>query len=184
MDLFTPTWWHAAGRRAAYTALAALLPLAALLFTGDVTPLYTLSVVALAALASLVTSLAGLPEVTDKVVPWWQAVVVRVLKTAGQVAAPVLGSVLLFEDVGWYELGVTVAGAAFTTLLRALMAYLPEDADEVTLTRQTAAPVGGDVTARELVVHDPEGAVIARIGRDGIVTGNLPGDGPQHRAGD
>lgn len=172
MDLFTPVWWHAAGRRAAYTALAALLPLAALLFTGDVSPLYAISVVALAALASLVTSLAGLPEVADKVVPWWQAVVIRVLKTAGQVAAPVLGSVLLFEDVGWYELGVTVAGAALTTLLRALMSYLPEDADEVTIT------VGSD----QLIQVDvgPRGALIDEVDRGTA----LSGDEPRHRAGD
>lgn len=130
MDLFTPTWWHAAGRRAAYTALAALLPLVALLVGGEVSPLYVASLVALTILTSLVTSLAGLPEVTGKVVPWWQAIVVRVLKTAGQVAAPTLGSVLLLEDVGWYELGVTVAGAALTTFVRSLMAYLPEDADD------------------------------------------------------
>lgn len=134
MDLFTPAWWHAAGRRAAYTALAALLPLAALLFTGEVTPLYVASLIGLTVLTSLVTSLAGLPEVTGKVVPWWRAISVRVLKTAGQVAAPVLGSVLLLEDVGWYELGVTVAGAALTTLIRSLMAYLPEDGDEPTIT--------------------------------------------------
>ena len=133
MTVFTPAWWHAAGQRAAYTALAALLPLAALLFTGDATPLYVLSIVALSALVSLVTSLAGIPEVDGKSVPLWRAIVVRVLKTAGQVAAPVLASVALLEHVGWYELGVAVAGAALATLIRTLMAYLPEDA--------TAAPV-------------------------------------------
>ena len=134
MIVFTPAWWHAAGQRAAYTALAALLPLAALLFTGDATPLYVLSIVALSALVSLVTSLAGIPEVDGKSVPLWRAIVVRVLKTAGQVAAPVLASVALLEHVGWYELGVAVAGAALATLIRTLMAYLPEDATVATVT--------------------------------------------------
>lgn len=133
MTVFTAAWWLAAGQRAAYTALAALMPLGALLFTGDVTPLYVISVVGLSLLSSLATSLWGVPEVTDRVVPLWRAVVVRVLKTAGQVGAPVLGSVLLLEEVGWYELGVTLAGAALTTLVRTLMAYLPETAVAGTL---------------------------------------------------
>lgn len=175
MDLFTPTWWRAAGRRAAYTALAALLPLAALLFTGEVTPLYVASLVALAILASLATSLAGLPELTGKVVPWWRAIAIRVLKTAGQVAAPVFGSVLILEDVGWYELGVAVAGATLTTLVRALLAYLPEDADEVTITvgSDTLLQIDGRVVART-EVEDP--ATYAQPRAPGA------DDEPRHRA--
>ena len=47
------SWWEAAGQRAAYTALAALLPLAMLLVSGQVDVLYVLLVVALAIVASL-----------------------------------------------------------------------------------------------------------------------------------
>lgn len=126
MPIFTRTWWQAAGTRAAYTVLAALVPLVGLFVTSDVTPLYVASVSALAGLVSLVTSLAGIPELEDRTVPLWRAIVVRVLKTIGQVGGPVLVSVQLLEDVGWYELGVAVAGAALTTLIRTLMAYLPE----------------------------------------------------------
>ena len=133
MTVFTTAWWLAAGQRAAYTALAVLGPLAALLFTGEVTPLYVINVVGLSLLSSLATSLLGIPEVTDRVVPLWRAVVVRVLKTIGQVGAPVFASVLLLEDVGWYELGVTLAGAALATLIRTLMAYLPETAAPLTV---------------------------------------------------
>lgn len=129
MLILTRAWWVAAGQRAAYTALAALLPLAALLVAGDVTVLYVGSVTVLAALVSLVTSLAGLPELSDSAVPLWRAVLSRAAKTAGQVAAPVLGSVVLLQDVGWRELGVTVAGAVATTIIRTLLARLPETAD-------------------------------------------------------
>lgn len=128
MALFTTTWWTAAGQRAAYTALAALLPLAALLVAGEVTPLYVLSLTGLSVLASLVTSLAGLPEVKDQAVPLWRAVIVRTAKTAAQVAVPVLGAAALLEEVAWYELAVQVGGAALTTLLRTLKDALPESA--------------------------------------------------------
>lgn len=143
-EIFTPTWWEAAGQRAAYTALAALLPLAALLVGGDVSPLYVLSLTGLAALASLVTSVAGIPEVSDRTVPLWRAIIVRVAKTAAQVAAPALGSVLLLEQVGWYELGVAVGGAALTTLVRTLMRWLPETALPVEVDAPPAATPGRD----------------------------------------
>ncbi|AEI11803.1 hypothetical protein [Cellulomonas gilvus] len=125
-DLLTLDWWTAAGQRAAYTALAALLPLAALLIAGDVDVLYVLLVVALALLASLATSLAGLPEVTGRDTSPWIAVLVRVTKTSAQtLAANLVGSVVL-TDVDWHITGTAVAGAALTTLVRTLMAYLPE----------------------------------------------------------
>lgn len=146
MPVFSQDWWVAAGQRAAYTAIAAVLPLAALLFTGDVSPLYVISLTTLSALASLATSIAGIPEVTEKIVPLWRAILVRTLKTAGQVAAPAFLAVTLLEQVGWYELGVQVAGAVLTTLLRTLMAYLPET-QPVTISPGPSLPV-----------HDPGGA--------------------------
>lgn len=126
MTALTRSWWRAALLRAAYTVLAALLPLAGLVVTGEVTLLYALSVMALAGVASLATSAAGLPELDGHAVPWWRAVLVRVVKTAGQVAAPVLGSAVLLQDIGWHELAVTVGGAVLVTLIRTVMSYLPE----------------------------------------------------------
>lgn len=129
MPITRLSWWRAAGARATHTALAALLPLVYLLVAGDVSLAYTASIVALAALASLATSLAGLPEAEGREVPRWRAVLVRVLKTVGQVAVPVLGSAVLLQDVGWRELAVAIAGAALTTLVRSGLIYLPEDPD-------------------------------------------------------
>lgn len=67
--VLTPAWWIAAGLRAAYTALAVALPIVPQLVAGTVTPAYAGSVVGLAALASLVTSLAGLPELKGESIP-------------------------------------------------------------------------------------------------------------------
>ena len=129
----TVSWWHAAGARAAYTALAAVIPLAALLVAGEVTAAYVLSIVALAALASLATSLVSLPEVgTGAGVPLWRAILTRAARTAGQVAAPVLGAVALIEEIDWTDLGVVIGGAVLVTVLRTLKAYLPEEAAEPT----------------------------------------------------
>lgn len=158
--LLTLTWWTAAGQRAAYTALAALLPLAALLVAGDVTTTYVILVVALALAASLVTSLAGLPEVAGRDVPIWLAVVVRVTKTGAQTLAASLGGAVLLTDVDWKVAGTAVAGAALTTLVRTLMTYLPE----------TPSPDAGDVAIVSNVTVN--GTIAPLPGKHLIVTGS------------
>lgn len=126
MTLFTPTWWEYAGARAAHTAIAALIPLATLLVAREVTPLHVVGVAAASALASFVTSLAGLPEVDGETVPLWRAVLVRSAKTLGQVGAPMLLGVVVLSDVDWYAFVVTTGGAVLVTLLRTLKDWLPE----------------------------------------------------------
>jgi len=126
MAIFTRTWWEAAGKRAAYTALAALLPAVTLLTLGEVTAVYVAGMAAAAALLSLATSLAGIPETTAAAVPLWRAITTRTLKTAGQVALPALAAVTVVTELDWQGLAVQVAGAALTTLIRTVMAYLPE----------------------------------------------------------
>lgn len=130
MSVFTRAWWEAAGSRAASTAIAVLLPVAALLVSGDLAPVTALSMTAVAVVASLATSLAGLPEVRDRVVPLWRAVVSRTLKTAGQSLAAALVGVELIEAVDWNQAAVVIGGAVLTTLLRTLAAYLPETEPE------------------------------------------------------
>lgn len=120
-------WVHSMAARAAYTGLAAAIPLAALLVAGEVSLDYTLSVVAVATLASIVTSLVSLPEVKGKELPFWKSVLYRSLRTAGQVAAPMLAGVTLLSEVDWGDFGLTVAGAVLVTLLRTMQAYLPEE---------------------------------------------------------
>ena len=128
MIIFTRTWWAAAWKRAAYTALAAVLPAVTLLVLGEVSPVYVAGMAAAAALLSLATSLAGIPETTGTPVPLWRAIVTRTLKTAGQVALPALAAVTVVTELDWQGMAVQVGGAALTTLIRTVMSYLPETA--------------------------------------------------------
>lgn len=149
MPITRLSWWRAAGQRAAATALAALLPLAALVVAGEVTVLYAASVAVVAVLGSLATSLGSLPEADGTTVPLWRAVLGRTARTAGQVAAPVIVSAVLLSDVGWTELGVTVGGAVVTTLIRTLLAALPEDADaHAVVERPDGARESGTLTVQ------------------------------------
>jgi len=124
--LLTIDWWTAAGQRAAYTALVVLLPYAALVSTGQVPVVEALLAVALAVVASLATSAAGLPEVDGRDVPLVLAVLVRVVKTAAQTVVAALGSAVLLTDVDWHTVWLAVAAAALGTLIRTLLVYLPE----------------------------------------------------------
>lgn len=119
--ILTPDWWLAAGQRAAYTALAVLLPVAMQLVTGEVSATFALSAMGLAAVASLATSLAGLPELTDAVRTPWVAILSRVAKTAGQSLVAAIGTAYLLSDVAWTEVWQVVAGASLTTLLRTIL---------------------------------------------------------------
>lgn len=124
--IFTRAFWAAAGARAAHTALAAALPLVTVVLAGERPPGYALSVVALAGLASVVTSLVSLPEVNDHTVRFWTAVASRTARTAAQVAAPALAVALTLADVDARSLAAQVVGAVVVTLLRTVMVRLPE----------------------------------------------------------
>jgi hypothetical protein len=148
MSVFTATWWDAAWKRAAYTVLAAILPAVTLLLIGEVTALYVAGMAAAAALLSLATSLAGIPETGPTAVPLWRAIITRTLKTAGQVALPALAAVTVVTELDWQGLAVQVGGAALTTLIRTVMANLPETAP--------AAPAPtGDVIPYEVDLTPP-----------------------------
>lgn len=146
MSVFTATWWDAAWKRAAYTALAAILPAVTLLLVGEVAPVYVAGMAAAAALLSLATSLAGIPETTGTPVPLWRAIVTRTLKTAGQVALPALAAVTVVTELDWQGLAVQVGGAALTTLIRTVMANLPETAPAAPAPTDDAIPYEVDLT--------------------------------------
>lgn len=121
-------WLKAAGARALRTALVTLLPLLPMLMVGvDVDR--TISTVLMAAIASLITSLAGLRELQGRRVRLWQATAVRAAKTFGQVLAANIGTALLVTDVPWAVVVWSAFGAAAGTVLLAVIAVLPE-ADE------------------------------------------------------
>lgn len=128
MPLFAQSWWQAAGQRVLATVLAALLGVITPLMTGSMDTLTAASMLAMTALVTAATALAGLPEVTGETLPVWKAVIHRTAKTLGQTAAAGIGTALLLSDVDWRALGVAVASATAITLIRTLIARLPETA--------------------------------------------------------
>lgn len=126
MRLFTVSWWEKAGARALYTAIALLIPVAGQIGAGGIDWAYAGGAVALGVIASLVTSLANLPELSGKTVVWWKAVVSRMARTAGQSLVASIGSTILFQDVDWGAVLLTAVGATVVTALRAALSRLPE----------------------------------------------------------
>lgn len=121
-------WFRVAGARALRTALVTLVPLLPLVWQGqDVQR--TVSVVGMAGIASLVTSLAGLPELDGTGRRWWHATLIRAGKTLGQVLAASITTAILVTDVSWASVLWSAFGAAAGTVLLAVIAALPE-ADE------------------------------------------------------
>ncbi|WP_091232669.1 holin [Microbacterium sp. 3J1] len=120
-------WWRSAGLRALYTAIAIGLPYVGGALIADIAWLTAASAALLGFLASLATSLAGLPETEGVNLPWWLAAVERVVKTFAQaLAAGFLGATLL-ADVAWSTVLQAAIIAAFTSLLRLILATLPND---------------------------------------------------------
>ncbi len=167
--LLTREFWRAAGLRALHTLIVAALPLLAPV-AADPTERVLLEAglaIAGAVTLSLITSLANLPEVRDGR-SRGLAVLDRTVRSFFQVlaAAFVAGTVLV--DVDWPTILVQASVAAATTLLRALLSYLPEEAGQVTVRRLSAAgrgrtPVCG-VGARVLVDGSP--VTIAAVDAD------------------
>ncbi|MEQ6898704.1 holin [Microbacterium sp. KR10-403] len=121
------TWWEAAVLRAVYTALAIALPYLGGALLTSVPWLTIASAGALGFVASLLTSLAGIPEADGVDLPWWLAAVERVVKTFAQaLAAGFLGATLL-TDVAWSTVLQAAAIAALTSLVRLILATLPQD---------------------------------------------------------
>jgi hypothetical protein len=134
-NLVNPVWWKDAALRALYSAVAIGLPyLGATQLVAEVSWLTVLSAGAIGFVASLATSLAGLPEVEGVDLPWWLAAVERVVKTFGQaIAAGLLGAVLI-SDVEWGVVLQASALAALVSLLRLILATLPNDPTPVLAT--------------------------------------------------
>lgn len=120
-------WWKAAVLRGLYTAVAIALPYVGGALIADIAWLTAASAALLGFLASIATSLAGLPEAEGVDLPWWLAAVERVVKTFAQaLAAGFLGATLL-SDVAWSTVIQAAAIAALTSLLRLILATLPND---------------------------------------------------------
>lgn len=138
--LTSTIWWKAALLRALYTAVAIAVPYLGGALLSDVPWLTIGSAAAVGFLASLFTSLAGLPEAEGVDLPWWLAAVERVTKTFAQaLAAGFIGATLL-TDVAWSTVIQAAIIAALTSLLRLILATLPADPTPPLVVVESADP--------------------------------------------
>jgi hypothetical protein len=126
-ELKSVSWWKAAGIRAARTALAVLIPFVLASNLLDLDWILIGSTTGFAIIASFVTSLAGLKEVTGDVVPKYWAILVRTVKTFAQTLLGYLGAATILQEVEWKSALLLSAAAAITSLLQGLLSELPEE---------------------------------------------------------
>ena len=107
--LTNKTWWKAALIRAAKTfAQAAVGVIPAAVTIADVDWVAVVYTASFAAVLSVLTSLAGLPEISGETYGFWKAAGYRAVKTVFQTAVAALPAAALITEVNW----LTVAGAA------------------------------------------------------------------------
>lgn len=174
-NLTNSLWWKDAALRALYTALAIALPYLGAALVADV-PWLTIALTAsLSFVASLVTSIAGLPEVEGVDLPWWLAAVERVVKTFAQsLAAGFIGATLI-TDVDWAFVLQAAALAALTSLVRLILATLPADPSPA-LAIVESAPA-------ELAIREYNAGVTAHPRGESGGGPRGPGDHPNPLAG-
>lgn len=126
-NLTNRTWWRAALVRALYTAITIAIPY----LGGSMLAEIPWNALALAAgfgfVSSLVTSLAGLPEAVGTDLPWWLAAVERIVKTFFQALGAGLTGAVFLTDVDWPFALQSALIAAGLSLLRLILATLPQD---------------------------------------------------------
>ena len=127
-SLFSRAWWSIAGQRALRTMLVAIVPFVPALIGAPDGQTYIAagSTVALAAVLSLFTSAASLPEANGLPRAWWVAALDRFVRTFAQVAIASIPAVTVIQDVPWTVVLTNAAASAVGSLLLALIAALPE----------------------------------------------------------
>jgi hypothetical protein len=125
--LASTVWWKDAAIRGLYTAFAIALPYLGGALIADIPWLTIALAAALGFVASLATSLAGLPEANGVDLPWWLAAVERVVKTFFQALTAGFVGATLLTDVDWGVVLQAAALAALTSLVRLILATLPAD---------------------------------------------------------
>ncbi|GGH34285.1 holin [Microbacterium album] len=126
-NLTSKLWWRDAALRALYTAVAVALPYLGATLITEVPWLTVILAGGLGAVASLATSLAGLPEVEGVDLPWWLAAVERTVKTFAQALGAGFVGATLLTDVDWPMVLQAAALSALVSLLRLVLATLPAD---------------------------------------------------------
>lgn len=138
--LFTLAWWKAAAIRGARTAVVIAIPyVGTVVLFRDVNWLTIASAAGLGFVASILTSLAGIPEADGKTLPVWLALFERSVKTLAQGLAVGIGNAILFTDVDWSTIGQAALISALGSLLLGVLGFLPEAADP-------NAPLAADIS--------------------------------------
>lgn len=124
--IFNFSFWRQLGWSLLRTAIAAVTAFVPGLVErpGEVWA-EALSVVSLALIVQVATSLKGLPD--EGGVTWWQLVISRSLRTFGQVIAGAAGSAALLTDLPWHDVLQAAISAAVTTVLLTALTILPQD---------------------------------------------------------
>jgi len=149
-------WWKAALVRAAYTAIAIAIPYIAAVQFADVPWLMVASAAAVGAILSVATSLFGLPESNGTDLPWWLAALERVAKTFGQSLAAGLTGATFLADVDWTIVLQAALGAAFISLLRLILATLPNDPTPVLQMAELETGTWSDAERAEQYARDAD----------------------------
>lgn len=124
-------WLHAALVRAVKTFIqsaTAILSTAAVL--GDLNILYILNTAGLAFVFSLVTSVAGLPELGTGTENKYKAMFIRAFKTMAQTAGSMLASAVLVSDVDWLNV---LSASVLAGLVSLGMNFKPDKLPEVSM---------------------------------------------------
>jgi hypothetical protein len=119
--------------------------------------------VALSVVASYITSLGGLKELTDGVAPKWLATLVRAIKQFAQTAAAYIGAAVLLSDVNWNDLLVVAATSAAMSVLQSVLTSLPETQP---LAEVETEPVEATVLERQdsgIIVSEPDYTTETRV---------------------
>lgn len=163
MHLTTWTFWKAALLRALRTALVIAAPYFGAVKFADIPWEAALSATLMGFVASIITSLANLPESQGNQVSWWYAVLNRVVKTFFQSLAAAVGTVFFITDVDWPVILQAAALSAAGSLLMAFITSLPE-------ARQLPSPVQTVTTVNKDKVDVVETRVGVSIASDQVVS--------------
>lgn len=122
-------WWKAAFIRCLKTMAQTVVSMVTVGMTiTEVDWLSVVSVSIMAGIASLATSLAGLPELESESKVWWKAAAIRAIKTVAQVVAGSIAVGATLTSVSWLEIVYISLVAGILSVLTSVTG-LPESTD-------------------------------------------------------
>lgn len=154
-NLASGVWWKAALMRALRTALVIAIPYAPVILDQNLA-LLAVSAAGFGFLTSILTSLFGIPEAVGKIVPWYWALLERVVKTAAQALLTAFGTATMFSEVSWDLVLPVVLTSVLGSLLLGVLNSLPEAEDPTS---------NSDVTLNTVNVNNIESVDMGAVTR-------------------